>query len=608
MQNGIRGVLGGLNSSLAMGRANPQALQEKYNQGQQLIDLIAMQQIKNERESVSRDMQMKMQTNPATVKDQTEKQVLDMTRNELMQSLLPGVQQQGAAMAAAQGPQGPQGTPPSGGIAGVPAPNMGQVGFAGGGIVSFADGGMPQPTPGATPAPQSMVNPDVQVFLDQFRAKERAIRQNPQQAQQIESMFARDTQNISPDVKRQALQMVDAQSVEGLASGGEVRHFAPGGTTGAGGIASIPLDENLAKVMKLRPELSIEEATAIASQMPPPSKTIGQTADDVTKTIGQMADDVTGWWNNYRAERAARLEEERPVADLMQSDFSLDKDTATLIATGKPPPSATAPTPVQPTPAPQGIIAALPAAKVSSISDADADAENEKNVQMMLDETSRSAPAAPATPAELGPYDKQLAKLQAEEESKLDALISFMLGAGGQTSFASTMGGGARGMEARDARIEAEINDTMGKIETLKIKQAELGLEGKRINVGEEANRIAAENNQLRYEADMAEAQRQIARDGRLTPSNKIALMTALDEKWESPVQEDIVLRSLNAKRSAVNGDDPITLEMVLEEGSKFRAAFDAEFARLKEADFQVQQARALEGRSSGADAGGGIT
>ena len=48
-------------------RSNPQALEQKYNKDKQLIDLLAMQKLKSEKESAARDMQLQMQQNPQTL-------------------------------------------------------------------------------------------------------------------------------------------------------------------------------------------------------------------------------------------------------------------------------------------------------------------------------------------------------------------------------------------------------------------------------------------------------------------------------------------------------------------------------------------------------------
>ena len=54
-------------------RGNPNALMQKFQRGQQLIDLLALQKLKSEKEAAARQMQMQMQQNPNTIKEQREK-------------------------------------------------------------------------------------------------------------------------------------------------------------------------------------------------------------------------------------------------------------------------------------------------------------------------------------------------------------------------------------------------------------------------------------------------------------------------------------------------------------------------------------------------------
>jgi hypothetical protein len=63
-------------------QSNPQALQQRYQQSQELVDLLALQQLKSEKEAAARNMQMQMQQNPATIAQQREQEVLGMIKQE----------------------------------------------------------------------------------------------------------------------------------------------------------------------------------------------------------------------------------------------------------------------------------------------------------------------------------------------------------------------------------------------------------------------------------------------------------------------------------------------------------------------------------------------
>jgi hypothetical protein len=136
-------------------RGKPQMLQQKYAQNQQLIDLLALQKLKSDKEEASRQMALQMggQGKPPTIADQRESQVLDMTKKEVVDQqagvMQNRMQQQQAAqqklLQSAGAPQMPaqampqQQQPPAQGLAGLPAPNI--QGMAGGGIVAFDEGG-----------------------------------------------------------------------------------------------------------------------------------------------------------------------------------------------------------------------------------------------------------------------------------------------------------------------------------------------------------------------------------------------------------------------------------------------------------------------------------
>ena len=114
-------------------RSNPNALMQRFQKGQQLIDLLALQKLKSEKEAAARQMKMQMQQNPSTIKEQREKEVLDMTKNELIQQTsglmaLNNARRQNNLKKVA-----------SAGISGRPAPNMRTM--ANGGIVGYASAG-----------------------------------------------------------------------------------------------------------------------------------------------------------------------------------------------------------------------------------------------------------------------------------------------------------------------------------------------------------------------------------------------------------------------------------------------------------------------------------
>lgn len=118
-------------------RGNPQALMQKYQQSQQLIDLLALQKLKSEKEAAARSLQMSAgQGTPPTVAQQREQEVFGMTQKEVAQQVGAAAQQRAikereaiqrlmSGVAAAPGAAGA----------------MPEQAMAAGGIVAFQSGG-----------------------------------------------------------------------------------------------------------------------------------------------------------------------------------------------------------------------------------------------------------------------------------------------------------------------------------------------------------------------------------------------------------------------------------------------------------------------------------
>lgn len=124
-------------------RGNPQALAQKYAVGQELLDLIALQKLKSEKEAAMRNMQLQMaqQGKPPTIAQRREAEVLGMTKDEILQ-------QQGGIMKQKQDAQQKAleelaaQRNPAAGIPTLPTPEvMPEAAMAAGGIVAFAGGG-----------------------------------------------------------------------------------------------------------------------------------------------------------------------------------------------------------------------------------------------------------------------------------------------------------------------------------------------------------------------------------------------------------------------------------------------------------------------------------
>lgn len=119
-------------------RGNPQALMQRYQQSQQLIDLLALQKLKSEKEAAVRSLQMQQTPEGGlpTVAQQREKEVMDMTRQEVAQQVGQTAQQQQQKQQAAMQQL-------MSGVARAPGAGnaMSPQAMAAGGIVAFQSGG-----------------------------------------------------------------------------------------------------------------------------------------------------------------------------------------------------------------------------------------------------------------------------------------------------------------------------------------------------------------------------------------------------------------------------------------------------------------------------------
>ncbi len=136
-------------------RGNPQALQKRYAANQELLDLLALQRLKSEKDDAMRKVQMEMEQNPQTIKQQTERELLEMTKQDLANQTA-GImqnaqkrQQKNMQRVAKQGAAAPQQVQQLQSGLGALAKRQQQQApqqapmrrMAAGGIVAFANGG-----------------------------------------------------------------------------------------------------------------------------------------------------------------------------------------------------------------------------------------------------------------------------------------------------------------------------------------------------------------------------------------------------------------------------------------------------------------------------------
>lgn len=128
-----------VNRAVMANMGNPQGLQKKANATKDLIDLLALQQIKKQQEMRAQQMQAQIQPSPGTVAEQTASQVMQTQREQLANelggiSMLLNKQVQAPHMPAV----------PKTRARGIPTAAPTARPFRAGGIVAFEEGGMPE--------------------------------------------------------------------------------------------------------------------------------------------------------------------------------------------------------------------------------------------------------------------------------------------------------------------------------------------------------------------------------------------------------------------------------------------------------------------------------
>lgn len=242
-----------INDRMAAYAGNPQALMQRYAQTQELVDLLALQKMKNDRAAAATSIQSAMQTDTSTYKGQLEQEAMQGARNDILRSMAPGIQQQGVRTAQMQN-RAAMGIPTQ------PAPNMRFA--ASGGLIGYADGGaiMGPPEPNLYQRMgQGLKNygTNAQESMDILRAAKAGIGvpyENRSAAiQQVRDQIAAEKQNRDPNfIQRMGQKLMNAglnveesksilkkfydtfgktyeEMSNGMAMGGEVKRYQDGG-------------------------------------------------------------------------------------------------------------------------------------------------------------------------------------------------------------------------------------------------------------------------------------------------------------------------------------------------------------------------------------------
>ena len=162
-------------------RNNPAALQKNYQVSQDLLDLLALQKIKSEKDAAKREIEMSQNPESKTVAEQRANEAIGRTKEELLEQvggiakLQKGRQQQNLQRAAAGAPPANPQMAQMAGIANQSAPNMARM--AKGGIVSFAG---PEGSQVKSPTPEELLREagfqgDIQEFYNLPKEKQERV-------------------------------------------------------------------------------------------------------------------------------------------------------------------------------------------------------------------------------------------------------------------------------------------------------------------------------------------------------------------------------------------------------------------------------------------------
>jgi hypothetical protein len=242
-------------------RGNPKALAQQYSQSQQLIDLLALQKLKSEKEAAARDMQLKMggQQMP-TIAEARPKEVLDLTKQELAQNTAGAMkntydqEQRAVKDLVKRTAETPVPNFMMQGVAGLPANNMTAKAMATGGIVAFQSGGSSDPLAGVGGA-----GPE-----DMARDRERLERARQEEEERRAIRRAYDVQSglitTAPPVSTAQAQAQDIESGQSQsaprAPAPQQRQAAPQGQPGIAGLdpRAIAIRDEVAKYIGFSPE------------------------------------------------------------------------------------------------------------------------------------------------------------------------------------------------------------------------------------------------------------------------------------------------------------------------------------------------------------------
>ena len=257
---------------------NPAALQQRYQQSQELFDLLALQKLISDKKAAKQQLALSMQQNPQTIAQQRAVEVMSLTKDELAKQIS-GIMAQRQAVEQSNIKRAASGQPPrqrmamappmrnprTEGVASQRADNM--VNMAQGGIVGFEPGGRVE-------------GGQVQALLNELGIPEDIYNSRPELKAKIDaiiagrgkgSQYGRDIRD--PDALRRALSAeADRARREGPIGGAETLSYLFGTQEGYRDLqarnAAAQKQEDLFRAAAQR------SGTALSSLSPPPNAAV----------------------------------------------------------------------------------------------------------------------------------------------------------------------------------------------------------------------------------------------------------------------------------------------------------------------------------------------
>jgi hypothetical protein len=536
-------------------RDNPQQLMQRYQQNQELIDLLAMQKLKSEKDAAAREIQMQMQTTPQTIKQQREAELLGRTKDEMVKQTSGIMQERQKRQQQNMQRTANQGLPQ------LPAGNMQRM--AGGGIVAFAKGGLND----VDARLRQLIEAALELGESPEALAER-LRDNPNALAILRSM-----QSQQVDRPRQASMGERPEEALNLPRPSTRPLSAP--VTPGPSIDTTNLASLLGSKETARPEEAMAEQRPLTSPRlageagmmsgplatPPTPKEGGglssllggsgvidpvQRREERKAALADRDKQAEGTMAQREQQRQERLEP-RALGGRLFEDTRLDSRLQEIDPSTIP---ERLPTPVtQPT---------TQTATQTAPSQQQMDQLQEIDTSGLAGLKKASLTPRESYEANRSVLSKELLRQQDPEKLRKERLRDFLIGAGGRSSFGSVMAGGTAASANRQAQQEAQKLQGIGSLMGVDEKLMTMDQEAQKMEIEKESNKLLSE-----------------IRQGQLTAAqmNSIAgEISSMTEQVESELMRDPTYITMNEQyQEAVEDDNTGMAEQLLRRREQYR-------------------------------------